>query len=83
MADGDLGRVNACRYKQVEHKRRGAQAPVAHRDFKKMDSGSKDAQRRAGYGGVPVAAFLPELGKTGSAGSFKGLERAMRGPGGS
>jgi len=83
MADGNVGRANTDRYKQVKDKPKGAQAPVAHRDFKKMDSGSKDAQRRAGYGGVPVAAFLPELGKTGSAGSFKGLERAVRGPGGS
>ena len=83
MADGDLGRVNACRYKQVEHKPRGAQAPVAHRDFKKMDNGTEDARRRAGHGEVLAAVFLPELGKTGSIGSFKGLERAVRGLGGS
>ena len=78
MADGDLGRANVGRYKQVEHKPRGAQAPVAHRDFKNIA-----AVKMLGGGLVLAAAFLPELGKTGSAGSFKGLERAMRGPGGS
>jgi len=83
MADGNLGRANAGRYKQVEHKLRGAQALVAHRDFKKMDSSSEDAWRRAGLGEVLAAMFLLELGKTGLTRSFKGLERAVRGPGGS
>jgi len=71
MADGNVGRANTGRYKQVEHKPKGAQAPVAHRDFKKMDSGSEDGRKRTGYGEVLAVAFLPELGKTGSAGSVR------------
>ena len=83
MADDRAGRANTGCYKQVEHKPRGAQALVAHCDFKKMDSGSEDARRRAGHGEVLATAFLSELGNTGSAGSFKGLEHAVRGPGSS
>ena len=83
MEDGNVDRANTGRHKQLEHNPRGAQAPVAHRDFKGVDSGGREARRRAGRGEALAAAFLPELQTMGLAGSFKRLERAVMGRGGS
>ena len=82
MADGNVGRASADRHKQVKHQPKGAQVSATHCDLNGVDSGGREARRRAGRGEVLAAAFLPEMGKTGSAGSFRGLERAVKGPGG-
>jgi len=60
MADGNVGRVNTGRYKQVKHQPKGAQVSVAHRDFNGVDSGGREARRRAGHGEALAAAFMPE-----------------------
>ena len=83
MADDNVGRMNADRYKQVEHQLRGAQALLAHRDFEKLDNSGGDARRRAGHGEVLAAAFLPGLEENGLGWSYKGLEHVVRGLGGS
>ena len=50
MEDGNVDRANTGRHKQLEHNPRGAQAPVAHRDFKGVGSSGREARRRVGRG---------------------------------
>ena len=82
MADGNVGRASTDRHKQVKHQPKGAQVSVGHRDFNGVDSGGREARRRAGRSEALAAGFLPELGKMGSAGSFRVSEHAVNGPGG-
>ena len=83
MADGNVGRANAGCYKQVERQPRGAQASLAHCDFKKPDSSGGDTRRRPSHGEVLAAKFLPGLEENGLGWSYKGFEHVVRGLGGS
>jgi len=83
MADGNVGCASTDRHKRVKHQQKGAQVPAAHRNFIGVDSGGREARGRAGRGEALAAVFLPELGKMGSAGSFGGLDHAVKRPGGS
>jgi len=46
------------RYEQAEHKPRGAQEPVAHRNLKGVDSGGREARSGSGHGEVLTVVFL-------------------------
>ena len=82
-AVGDASAWNPEHQGSIESERRTMGVPGAHCDFKKVDSGGGDARRRACYGEVLAATFLPELEENGSDWSYKGLEHVVRGSTGS
>ena len=83
MADSNLGHATAGCYKWIEHKPRGAQAPVAHRDFEELLSSVREGRRRAGHGKCSRQRFRPELEENSSGRSSGWLELEVRGSGGS